>query len=137
MQRNFFSTGLNWLWVSVAVILLDRITKTLALKYLVAYQPLAVLPFFNLTLAYNRGAAFSFLDSAPGWQVWFFAAIAIVVSLGIVIWLQRLSYKQYWLCIALTLIVGGALGNLSDRIRYEHVIDFIELYVSRWHWPAF
>jgi signal peptidase II len=137
MQRKFFSTGLNWLWVSVVVILLDRITKMLALKHLTLYQPLEVFPFFNLTLAYNKGAAFSFLNSASGWQVWFFAVIAIVISLGLLIWLQRLSYKQYWLCIALTLIIGGALGNLWDRIHYEHVIDFIELYVSNWHWPAF
>ncbi len=115
MQRNFFSTGLNWLWVSVVVIILDRITKMLALKYLISYEPLEVLSFFNLTLAYNRGAAFSFLSSSPGWQVWFLGAVAIAVSVGILIWLQRLSYKQYWLCIALALVIGGALGNLWDK----------------------
>ncbi len=136
-NRKFFSTGLSWLWITVIVLILDRITKVLAQKYLTAYVPLPVLPFFNLTLAYNKGAAFSFLRSASGWQVWLFGGIAALVSLGILIWLYRLSVKQYWLCIALTLVVGGALGNLWDRVSWGHVTDFIELYYANWYWPAF
>lgn len=130
-------SGLRWLWVSVVVFFLDVISKYFALHFLTEYEPYPVVPFFNLTLAYNKGAAFSFLNSASGWQTWFFGGLAIVISAGIVIWLKRLSYQQRWLSIALALIIGGALGNLFDRIYYGHVIDFIELYASRYHFPVF
>ncbi len=131
------STGLCWLWVTLLVLIADRITKYLALQYLPPFAPVAVVKYFNLTLAYNKGAAFSFLDSASGWQTWLFGTIALSVSIGLLIWLSRLSSRQRWLCIALTLIMGGALGNLSDRFLYGYVIDFLDFYVNNWHWPAF
>jgi signal peptidase II len=137
MKRNYLSTGLRWLWISVIVLALDRITKVLAQKYLIFNDPHPVMPFFNFTLSYNRGSAFSFLNSASGWQVWMFGTIAIIVSLAILVWLKRLSATQRWMSIALTLIVGGALGNLWDRFSYGHVVDFIDLYVSHFHWPVF
>ena len=137
MTKNFSQTGLPWLWVSLLVFALDQITKLIALKTLTAYVPLSVLPFLNFMLAFNRGAAFSFLHSASGWQVWLFGGIALTISVVIIIWLWRLSYKQAWLCIALALVVGGALGNLWDRLYLGHVVDFIQLYYSTWYWPAF
>jgi signal peptidase II len=137
MQCKCSSTGLRWLWVSLIVIALDRITKFFAQKYLIANVALPVIPFFNLTLSYNKGAAFSFLNSASGWQMWMFGAIAIVVSIIILVWLFRLPKKEKWVGIALALIVGGAIGNLLDRFIYGHVIDFIDWYISNLHWPVF
>ena len=137
LKKRFLNTGLRWLWVVVVVVALDRISKMLALHYLTEYVPYPVVPFFNLTLAYNKGAAFSFLNQASGWQVWFFGFLAVVVSVVILFQMHKMSSQQRWLNIAFALIMGGALGNLSDRICYGHVIDFIDLYVSRFHWPVF
>ncbi len=131
------STGLRWLWVAVVVFILDRISKYLAMSFLTDYEPLVITRFFNFTLSYNKGAAFSFLDQASGWQMWFFGGLALVVSIGILIWLSRLSSRQRWLSISLAMIVGGALGNLFDRINYGQVIDFIQLHVSHFYWPVF
>ncbi|HSW69459.1 MAG TPA: signal peptidase II [Gammaproteobacteria bacterium] len=137
MSYKKSATGLCWLWVTVIVLILDRLTKYFALQYLPPYAEVPVFKYFNLTLAYNKGAAFSFLNSASGWQIWMFGVIALLVSIGLLIWLARLSSRQRWLCIALTLIIGGALGNLSDRFLYGHVIDFLDFYIANWHWPAF
>jgi signal peptidase II len=134
---RFCSTGLRWLWISVIVIAFDRITKMVAQKYLVFHEALAVMPSLNFTLSYNRGSAFSFLDTAQGWQVWMFAGVAIIVSVGILVWLYRIAATQKWLGVALAFIVGGALGNLWDRFSYGHVIDFIDVYAGRFHWPVF
>lgn len=131
------NSGLRWLWVTVIVLILDRVTKILAEKYLMAHVAFPVIPFFNLTLSYNKGAAFSFLDSASGWQGWIFGGIAVLVSVVILVWLARISKNQKWLSISLTLIVGGALGNLWDRLSYGRVVDFIDLYISYLHWPVF
>lgn len=131
------TSGLCWLWITIIVLLLDRVTKYAAQKYLMAFDALPIIPGFNLTLSFNTGSAFGFLNSASGWQVWFFGVIAFVVSVGILIWLSRLSSRERWLSIALCFIVGGALGNLWDRISYGHVIDFIQLYISHYYWPTF
>ena len=132
---------LKWLWLSFAVIVLDQLTKYLATDLLVYAEPVAVVPFFNLTLLHNTGAAFSFLSDAGGWQRWFFAILAIGVSSGIVVWISRLEAQQRWLAIALALIVGGALGNLWDRLYFGYVVDFIQIYYQndsgQWYWPAF
>jgi signal peptidase II len=128
---------LKWLWLSVVVIALDQFTKYLASSYLAYQQPVSVIPFFDLTLMYNRGAAFSFLSSAGGWQRWFFTAMALFVSVAIVFWIKRLESSQRWLAAALALVLGGALGNVWDRIVLGHVVDFIDLYYAQWHWPAF
>lgn len=128
---------LKWLWLSAAVIVADQASKLAATSYLEPYQPVAVVPFFNLTLMYNTGAAFSFLSTAAGWQRWFFTLVALVVSAILVVWLKRLRPGEIWLAIALSLILGGALGNVWDRLALGHVVDFIDLYVGSWHWPAF
>lgn len=137
MTKKLFLSGTRWLWIAVIVFGLDRLTKHLAEEYLDAYSALAITPGFNLILSYNKGAAFSFLDQAPGWQMWFFGGIALVVSIAIIVWLSKLSYRDRWISIALSLIVGGALGNLWDRLNYGHVIDFIQWYVSDFYWPVF
>jgi signal peptidase II len=128
---------LKWLWLSVVVIVLDQITKLLASAQLVMHQPVPVLPSFNLTLMHNTGAAFSFLSQAGGWQRWFFVVIAIVVSVVLTLWLHRLQRHQTWLALGLALILGGALGNVWDRIMLGYVVDFVDLYYGDWHWPAF
>jgi len=128
---------LPWALLAVPVVVLDQVTKRLALEFLVLHQPVPVLPGFNLTLMFNPGAAFSFLSDASGWQRWFFTAVALVVSVAIMVWLQRLPAGSRWLAAALALILGGALGNLWDRLALGHVVDFIQIYYDRWSWPAF
>jgi len=128
---------LKWLWISVVVIILDQVTKYLASTYLQFQIPEPVLPFFNLTLMYNTGAAFSFLSDASGWQRWFFVALAIIISGVIVIWLKKLKSNDLWLAIALAFILGGAIGNVIDRMWLGYVVDFIQVYYDRWYFPAF
>ena len=101
------------------------------------YQSIAVLPFFNITLAYNHGAAFSFLASESGWQRWFFTGLAVVVSIVLLVWLKRLKTDAKLEAISLALILGGALGNVIDRVVHGYVIDFIDVYYGTYHWPAF
>lgn len=130
-------SALKWLWLSVLIIVLDLSTKAIATHYLVLHQPVPVFPGFNWTLMHNTGAAFSFLSDASGWQRWFFAIISIVVSIGITVWLKRLQSSQIWLAVSLALILGGALGNVWDRLTLGYVVDFIQVYYDRWYWPAF
>ncbi len=128
---------LKWLWLSVLVIALDQFTKVLAETMLTYRDPIAIAPFFNLMLSYNPGAAFSFLSDAGGWQRWFFIVLALAVTAVITVWMYRLPPTQRWTAAALALVVGGALGNVVDRLVYGHVIDFLDFYVSHWHWPTF
>jgi signal peptidase II len=129
--------NLRWLWLSVAVIVLDQLTKQLAVDLLEMHQPVAVAPFLNLTLTYNTGAAFSLLNDAGGWQRWLFAGLSVVVSIVIVAWLWGIPSRERWLACGLALVLGGALGNLWDRLLIGAVVDFIDVYYQRWHWPAF
>ena len=128
---------LKWTWLALVVVILDQLTKYIASSSLEMYQPVAVMPMFNWTLMHNTGAAFSFLHDAGGWQRWFFALIAIVVSTVIVIWLKRLQQHEKWQAVALALILGGAIGNVIDRIWFGYVVDFIQVYYQQWYWPAF
>ncbi len=128
---------LKWLWLSGLVIVLDQISKYMAGQMLKMFQPLAVMPMFNLTLMHNTGAAFSFLSEAGGWQRWFFTLIAVVVSIVIFTWIRRLGSCQHLQAAALSLVLGGALGNVIDRLLLGHVVDFIQIYYDRWYWPAF
>ena len=138
---------LKWLWLSGLVIALDQVTKFLAEKNLVPYQPEALTGWFNLTLMYNTGAAFSFLANAGGWQRWLLLGLAMTVSVVLLILLARLQAGQRWLAAAFALVLGGAVGNIIDRLLHGHVIDFIDLHhstLSGWigfsangHWPAF
>lgn len=131
------TTSLPWLWLSALVVVLDQLSKWLAETQLVFQQPLALLPSLNLTLMYNTGAAFSFLSDAGGWQRWLFTGLAVIVSVALVIWLARLPARQYLVAAALAFILGGAIGNVIDRVRLGHVIDFIQVYYGDWFFPAF
>ena len=127
----------HWLSLALVIVVLDQVTKQLADNLLTYGEPLAVVPSFNLTLLYNKGAAFSFLNDAGGWQRWFFSVIAVVVSAVIVIWLKAVGAEQRWTPAALVLILGGAIGNVIDRVLFGHVIDFIQVYYKTFYWPAF
>ncbi len=129
--------ALRWLWLSAAVLAADQLTKRWAVSALDPARPLEVLPFLNLRLGRNPGAAFSLLSDAGGWQRWLFIALAVVVAVGIVIWLARLGREERLLGAALALVLGGALGNLWDRVVDGAVVDFLDLHAAGWHWPAF
>lgn len=128
---------LKWLWVSALVIALDQLSKLWASTSLNYAEPVNLLPSLNFTLMHNTGAAFSFLSQAGGWQRWVFAVLAVLISTVLVVWLTRLKTDQRWMAVALTLVLGGALGNVWDRIYLGYVVDFIDVYYEQWHWPAF
>ncbi len=130
---------LGWLVLSVLVLVIDQVSKAHFEGSLEMFQQIVVIPdYFSWTLAYNTGAAFSFLADGGGWQRWLFALIAVVVSAVLVVWLKRLGRDETWLAIALALVLGGALGNLYDRIALGHVIDFILVHwQNRHYFPAF
>lgn len=128
---------LKWLMIAIAIFLVDQGSKWLVLQYLDLDKVIQVIPGFNLQLAFNKGAAFGFLAHYPGWQKTFFIRLAIFVSISIIIWLYRLDQKEYLDGIALSLILGGAIGNLIDRIRIGQVIDFIDIYYQDFHWYTF
>lgn len=127
----------KWIWLSVAVILLDQLTKQLVAANFQLHESVAIIPMFNLTLAHNPGAAFGFLGQAGGWQRWFFALIAVAVSIGIAYWLKQMKQDKLWEAVGLALVLGGAVGNLVDRIIHGYVIDFLDVYYQVWHWPTF
>ena len=135
-RRN--PNALSWLALSAIVIALDQFTKHIALSALQPYAPHEVIPgLLNWTLAFNTGAAFSFLHDAGGWQRWLFSALAIGVCAVLVVWLRRLPRGEWRTALPLALVIGGALGNLIDRVRLGRVTDFIEVYHGQWSWPAF
>ncbi len=127
----------RWLALTLLALVLDQITKQMIVAEMELYQSIEVIPFFNLFYVHNYGAAFSFLSDQPGWQRWFFTTVTSVISLGILYWMSKLRSSQILLIIALSLVLGGALGNLYDRVMYGYVIDFIDWYVADSHWPAF
>jgi signal peptidase II len=132
------ASGWRWLPVTIAVIGIDQLTKLLVVQHVALYSSITVLPVLDISLRYNKGAAFSFLEGASGWQRWFFTALALGVSGAIVVWMRRLKSGAQWLlCLSLAFILAGALGNVIDRLRLGHVIDFV---VAHWHhaeFPAF
>lgn len=148
------TSGLVYGWIAVLIIVLDQWTKALASANLELHDPQAVMSFFNLTLSHNEGAAFSFLSQAGGWQRWFFTGLALGVSVLLLIWMARLERSARWEAVAISLILGGALGNVIDRVTLGYVVDFVDVYYpvagpgcfpgfSFWamdqacHWPAF
>jgi signal peptidase II len=129
--------SLPWLAAAVVVVALDLLTKYWANTNLVYGEANPVLPVFNLTLLYNTGAAFSFLADAGGWQRWIFAIIAVLVSAALLIWMARTPAKLWWLGLAQACVLGGALGNLYDRMVHGYVVDFISLHYANYYFPAF
>ncbi len=126
-----------YLILVVILLLLDQLTKLWVLQMFQPYEVVSVLPVFNLTLVFNPGAAFSFLGDAGGWQRWFFIGLTSVVSVVLLIWLFKLRLHERLTGLSLAMILGGALGNLTDRIRLGEVVDFLDFYWQQWHWPAF
>lgn len=128
---------LRLLWLSLVVVVLDQWSKYWIVDNFREYEVLTVWPVFNLTLVYNTGAAFSFLSDAGGWQRWFFVTVAVLVSLVMVIWLARLQPRERWTALGLALVVGGAVGNLIDRVVLGKVVDFLQWHWQDWYWPSF
>lgn len=130
---------LGWVWLSVVVFVVDQVTKFWFDNNLQMWERITVIPHvLDWTLAYNTGAAFSFLAGASGWQRWLFTLIAVAVSVVLVVWLKRLKADETWLAVGLALVLGGALGNLVDRVIFGHVVDFILVHwQSSWYFPAF
>jgi signal peptidase II len=128
----------RYLWISLTVILLDQASKHYANAVLAYRQPVPVIPgLFEWYLSYNSGAAFSFLAGAGGWQRWFLLALALVISAFLVNWMRKLGEDERLTAIGLALILGGALGNVIDRALLGHVIDFIQVWLGSYPWPAF
>lgn len=128
---------LKWLWLSLLAVVLDQVSKIAVDSSMQLYESIPLMPYFNLTYVHNTGAAFSFLSEAGGWQRWFFAVLALGISAVLSVWLTRLKDHETLLAVALALILGGAIGNLIDRLAYGYVIDFLDVYYNDRHWPAF
>ncbi len=128
---------LKWLGLSFLAVVLDQVSKLVVSGSMQLYQSIKIMPYFNLTYVHNTGAAFSFLSDAGGWQRWFFAGLAVIISTVMVVWLAKLKQHETLLAVALSLVLGGAIGNLIDRLAYGYVIDFLDVYYQSWHWPAF
>ena len=128
---------LKYLFITSLVIVFDQVSKWLMVSWLSLYETVVVMPYFNLTMAHNEGAAFSFLAQAGGWQRWFFIGLALIISVVLFVWLAKLKSTEKLEAISLSLILGGAIGNVIDRISYGYVVDFIDLYIGHNHWPVF
>lgn len=138
MSKLAKPNALVWLVLSAAVIALDQITKAIALRALTPYVPHEVIPHvLNWTLAFNRGAAFSFLAGGSGWQAWLFGVLAVVVSVALAVWLARIRRGDWRTALPVALIIGGAIGNLIDRVVHGQVTDFVQVYWRTWAFPAF
>ena len=138
-SKSAFKSGAGvWLWLGVALVifLLDRLTKIAIVGAFQLGESLPITSFFNLVRVHNAGAAFSFLADAGGWQRWFFTGLGTVAAL-VMVYLLRMHAGQSLFCLALSLLLGGAVGNVVDRVLYSHVIDFLDFYYGTWHFPAF
>ncbi len=134
---QFKERGIVWVWLSLVVLVLDQWTKYLAIIHLEFMLPIEVLPMLNWTMVFNEGVAFSFLADQGGWQRWFLSGLAIVVVTWLVYWLWQNKRTARLQNSALALVIGGALGNVYDRLLLGYVIDFIDVYYGSYHWPAF
>jgi len=136
-NRGINKMAFAWLLFSVVIVVLDLWTKQIATDSLMLYRPVELTSWLNMTLAHNYGAAFSFLSDAGGWQRWLFTGLASVVTVVLVVWLLRLPANEKLTAAALSLVIGGAVGNLIDRIMNGYVVDFIDVFYQDHHWPAF
>ena len=130
-------SGLIWLWLSLLLFAIDYLTKAIVLEKMFLGESIQLLPFFNFTYMHNYGAAFSFLSEAGGWQRYFLSSVAIIISILLIFWLRKLPANNLVLCGAYSMVLGGAVGNLVDRLQHGYVIDFLHFYYENWHYPAF
>lgn len=137
MGKKLINTNVYWLWISLLVIVLDQLSKGAIRQNFALYDTQLITSWFNLTRLHNTGAAFSFLADMGGWQQWFFIVLGVVVSLGVMVWLRLVPKDNYMLCIGLCLVIGGALGNVIDRVALGYVVDFLDFHIGAYHWPAF
>jgi signal peptidase II len=137
MLSLFKNTGLRFLWISTLIFIFDQWSKQAIVSSMSLYESIQLTGFFNLTYLHNYGAAFSFLYDAGGWQVYFLSAVALSVSALILWWLRQTTKEQLLLPVAFAFILGGALGNVFDRLLHGYVIDFLDFYYGTYHWPAF
>jgi signal peptidase II len=128
---------LRLLWWSVLVVVLDQVSKLWIMTHFEEYEVLTIWPVFNLTLVYNTGAAFSFLSDAGGWQRWFFVTIGVAISLAMTWWLKNLDRSERLTAYGLALVIGGAVGNIIDRVWLGKVVDFLQWHYQDWYWPSF
>jgi len=135
-SKTTFQGMLPWLILAAIIILADQFTKTLILGYYKLGDSTYVTSFFNVVRVHNTGAAFSFLANAGGWQRWFFTGIGAVATIFI-LWMLRSHHAQKLFSFALACILGGAIGNVADRLMHGYVVDFLDFHVKGWHWPAF
>lgn len=133
-ERGFELQNVHWLWLSALVILADQVTKQLVVNDFTLYESMPLLPWLNLTLVHNTGAAFSILRGATPWL---FVGLSVVVVIGILVWMRRHPRDSRLLAAALSLVAGGALGNAIDRAAHGYVIDFVDFHIGAWHFPAF
>lgn len=127
----------HYVLISILVCFFDQLTKIMVVKKLTLYSSIHILPQIDFTLMYNTGSAFSFLSNSGSWHLWFFLIFSLIMSVIIFVWMIKTQLSESTQLLSLSLILGGAVGNLIDRIHYGHVIDFIDVYYNQYHWPAF
>ncbi|KYP97677.1 lipoprotein signal peptidase [Sodalis-like endosymbiont of Proechinophthirus fluctus] len=137
MNKTIMSTGLRWFWLALLVLVLDLGSKQWVMAHFWLGESVPIIPFINFTYAHNPGAAFSFLADKGGWQRWAFSSIAVIIAVVLMVMMYRSNKRARLSNTAYAMIIGGALGNLFDRMVHSVVIDFIDFYVSDWHWPTF
>lgn len=127
----------KWIVLAVLIVLIDQASKLWVLANFTRQDVMQLTPWLNFILAFNYGAAFSFLGDAGGWQRWFFTALAAGVSVVLIVWIYRLPTNARWMSLTLSLILGGAVGNVIDRVRFGYVVDFIDFHIGSWHFATF
>lgn len=136
-MKSKTKTALPWICLAIIIIGLDQLTKYLVIHNLNVTSVVRVLPFLNIIQRFNTGAAFSFLSAQTGWQIYLLSGVSVLVSLALIIWLSRIARREWWNAAPIALVLGGAIGNLIDRVRFGFVIDFIDFHVGNWHYATF
>lgn len=126
-----------WIFLSVFIIALDQFTKYLVLCYITRHTVIRIFPFLNLILRFNSGASFSFLSNVSGWQIYLLSTVSITVSVILIVWLCYLKRSEWMTALPVSLVLGGAIGNLIDRVRYGFVTDFVDFHIGHWHFATF
>lgn len=137
MKKGRTRTGLLWIWISILVVALDQYSKYWMTTHFQLHEAQDLYPNIRLVLAHNKGAAFSMLSEHPHLALYLFSTTAALVIMGLFFWLFTMAASARWVAVSVSLLLGGAIGNLVDRVRFGYVIDFIDVYVDQWHWPVF